>query len=238
MMNNEEQARAAGLNIYEETISHFTHPSFLEQLQNVVQGNSLAQVASLPEQMTANLIYRDMVSDPNWLEEFWVLNSDESVSRVDDNQFHERAEIARFSHSDTLRSPSRSAFALRGFLAGLKSQQVSEAFSQTLHNCGPVNYKTADIARYRPGHYLRRHDDLYDGRIFGLVFFFHDLWEATYGARLIAEKPDGRSVVVSPQPGTYALMRLAHGHFHQVEVNTSPAWDRYSVAVHFSGADV
>ncbi|WP_083285237.1 MULTISPECIES: 2OG-Fe(II) oxygenase family protein [Micrococcaceae] len=43
------------------------------------------------------------------------------------------------------------------------------------------------MARYRPGHYLRRHDDVFDGRVSATVFFLHTTWDESYGTHLVAE---------------------------------------------------
>lgn len=140
------------------------------------------------------------------------------------------------SHSDCLRQPRKDAYALRGLLSALHSAPVADTFAEVA-GTPSVSYMTADIARYRPGHYLRRHDDVYDGRVFGLVFFLHETWDRAADTRLIAEKPDGRCAVMEPLPNTVAVMRLANGHYHQVEQNLSTDWDRYSIAVHFGVKD-
>jgi len=172
-----------------------------------------------------------MRRDLNWETERWRLDEVGGVHLVTEAQFLALPQRERFSWSDSLRKPSPDAFALRGLLSALRTDAVLQRFG-TVHG-SPVQYRTADIARYRPGHYLRRHDDLYDGRVFGLVFFLHDAWPACAGTRLVAEKPDGRCAVVEPLPGTVAVMRLAGEHHHQVEPNHSEGWDRYSLAVHF-----
>lgn len=224
--------RERGLRVREGTINFFSGSAFRSALHEVVREDSLAQTLSLPAAIERESIQRDMMRDPGWREEYWELQCDDNVERLDGSAFHELPSGQRFSHSDCLRHPQGNAFALRGMLSGLHSPEVLTAMTAVVGS-GRISYMTADIARYRPGHYLRRHDDVYDGRVFGLVFFLHADWERQFGARLKAEKPDGRSVVVEPLGNTVAVMRLADGHYHQVEQNLASAWDRYSVAVHF-----
>lgn len=224
--------REIGLQMRREAIVYFTSNPFLEQLEEILATDSLARSLTLPASLLCERVLADMATDHGWAEEFWTIDDSAAVHLVSDEEFFEVAGIRRFSRSDTLRRPRPDAYALRGFLSGLHSPEVSAAFSSVAHLDG-VRYKSADIARYRPGHYLRRHDDVYDGRIFGLVFFPHDNWDPRWGTHLIAEKPDGRCAVVEPVPGSVAVMRLAGGHFHQVQPNNSDSWDRYSIAVHF-----
>lgn len=224
--------REVGLTIRAETIKFFSGTSFSDTLSEVIHGDSLAQTMTLPSGIEREAIHRDMVVDDGWREEYWEIQSDGEVERRDRSAFSRLPGNRRFSHSDCLRRPLRDAYALRGLLSGLHSSDVLTAITSVIGR-GPVSYMTADIARYRPGHYLRRHDDVYDGRIFGLVFFLHPKWESSAGSRLVAEKPDGRSMVVEPLSNTVAIMRLADDHFHQVEQNVSRSWDRYSIAVHF-----
>lgn len=224
--------RQLGLQVRTEVIKHFTSDDFLETLVPVISANELARSRQLPDAVQADRILEDMTVDSGWAEEFWTIDDAGAVHLVDRQGFEASAVERRFSNSDTLRVPRADAFALRGLLSGLHSTEVSQAFSEAA-GVGGVGYKSADIARYRPGHYLRRHDDVYDGRLFGLVFFVHDTWARESGTHLIAENPDGRCQVVSPAPRSVAIMRLAGGHFHQVQPNTSSSWDRYSIAVHF-----
>lgn len=224
--------REIGLQVRREVIGYFTGSYFLKQLEEVLATDTLARSCALPTSLLCARVLADMASDDGWAEEFWTIDESAVVHMVDDDDFFAAAGIRRFSRSDTLRHPRRDAYALRGLLSGLRSPEVSAAFS-SVAQLDAVRYKTADIARYRTGHYLRRHDDVYDGRIFGLVFFLHDDWDPQWGTHLIAEKPDGRCAVVEPVPGSVAVMRLAGGHFHQVQPNHSDSWDRYSIAVHF-----
>lgn len=225
--------RDVGLSIRQETIRFFTSDQFLDVLHKVMQEDCLAQTLALPPSVQYEMIYTDMFHQPEWAEEFWAIDADGHVSMVDSERFHSLDPEQRFSHSDCLRRPENDAFAIRGLLSGLHSPDVYRELTSASGSGSEVSFISADIARYRPGHYLRRHDDVYDGRRFGLIFFLHDSWEQTSGTRLVAENPDGRCKIVDPIPGTVALMRLAGGHYHQVEQNFSRSWDRYSMAVHF-----
>ncbi|MEV8215243.1 2OG-Fe(II) oxygenase family protein [Leifsonia sp. NPDC077715] len=227
-----KSAIEAGLGIRAETIRFFSSKDFLDRLEAVLAGEPLADVIELPGALRARDVLSDMAQDQNWAEEHWTISDEGTVELVDQRRFERAEPRHRFSVSDTLRRPSADAYALRGLLSGLHSPVVLDAFSAVAGTRG-AGYKSADIARYRPGHYLRRHDDLYDGRLFGLVFFVHEGWKPEYGTHLIAEKPDGRCQVVPPKAASVAMMRLAGGHFHQVQPNLSAEWHRYSLAVHF-----
>lgn len=227
-------ARQAGLELRDEVISFFAGDAFAGTLHRVLHDDSLAATVRLPSTVDSTAVLSDMQRDAGWEEERWRLDATGAVDVVTEWEFAALPYRERFSWSDTLRKPDPRAYALRGLLSALRSDDVLRRFS-AVHG-RRVQYRTADIARYRPGHYLRRHDDLYDGRVFGLVFFLHDAWPTSAGTRLVAEKPDGRCAVVEPLPGTVAVMRLAGEHHHQVEPNLSTNWDRYSLAVHFGQA--
>lgn len=226
-----ETERSVGLRLRDAAISFFTGDDFRGTLSQILNDDALAMTVELPSNIDSLAVLRDMRRDQGWTEEHWRIDEDGEVDVVTSADFSVLPSQQRFSWSDTLRKPAAQSYALRGLLSALRSDEVLGCFSAVQGN--EVRYRTADIARYRPGHYLRRHDDLYDGRVFGFVFFLHDLWPTGAGTRLVAEKPDGRCVVVEPRPGTLAVMRLADGHHHQVEPNFSADWDRYSLAVHF-----
>ncbi|MFJ5144453.1 2OG-Fe(II) oxygenase [Curtobacterium sp. NPDC088465] len=223
--------REAGLAIRDEAIAFLSSDTFVRSLEEVLRGDSLARTVALRSSFDWQAVLQDMRSDPKWAEERWRLDAGGDVEIVSGSRFDALPAAERFSWSDSLRKPAPDAYALRGLLSALHSDTVLRRFSQA--DGRRLQYRSADIARYRPGHYLRRHDDLYDGRVFGLVFFLHDHWPDGAGTHLVAEKPDGRCAVVEPRPGTVAMMRLAGEHFHQVEPNTSTDWTRYSIAVHF-----
>ncbi|PCN47432.1 hypothetical protein Csp2054_12265 [Curtobacterium sp. 'Ferrero'] len=236
MVNDAEHndAVSRGHRVLSGATDFFSGELFCAALRAVLRDDAVAQVVELPEAVGVASVLDDMQSDVGWEEEGWTIDEDGEVAFVDPSRFRDLPPARRFSLSDTLRKPQRDAFALRGLLAALHQQPVLAAMGVIAGES--IEFRTADIARYRPGHYLRRHDDVYDGRLFGLVFFLHASWPDGAGTRLIAEKPDGRCGVVEPRPGTVAVMRLAGHHFHQVEANHSGDWDRYSIAVHFGRA--
>lgn len=223
--------RSEGLSLKESVIQHFSSNEFMSNVKKVLEPDSLAGCATLPTSINWKKINQDMAADDGWGEEAWIQKGSD-VSAVAPHEFHAHDPQLRFSLSEILRKPHAEAYGLRGFLAGLRSKPVAEAM-QKATGIKNIQYKAAEIARYRPGHYLRRHDDVFDGRVFATVFFLHTSWKEPYGTYLVAEKPDGRSAVVSPLPGTYALMKLTNGHYHFVTQNTSTSWDRYSIAVHW-----
>lgn len=222
-----------GMSIREETIKYFCSTQFLNVLHAVVNENELAKVIHLPASIDISAIRADLETQTAWEEEFWTIDNDGDVSKVAAGAFFSSSPHQRFSRSDCLRRPTKNAFAIRGLISGLRSPEVSEAFTGTCGIGPQVMFKSADIARYRHGHYLRRHDDRHDGRKFGIIFFLHADWKKEFGTRLLAEKPDGRCTVVDPVPNSIAVMRLADNHYHQVEPNFSITWSRYSLAIHF-----
>ncbi|TLF69214.1 2OG-Fe(II) oxygenase [Nocardia asteroides NBRC 15531] len=86
---------------------------------------------------------------------------------------------------------------------------------------------------YRAGHYLRRHSDTYEDRVFGLVFFISDSWQHRDGGQLVVEYPDGRVDVLDPEPATVVALPIAPGYWHMVAEVSDTDWVRHSVAAHF-----
>jgi Rps23 Pro-64 3,4-dihydroxylase Tpa1-like proline 4-hydroxylase len=225
-------ARETGLAIRKEAIDFFTSESFSNCLSAVVTRAAGAKTLDASHVFDFSRIEADMRAATTWEEEFWRIDESKDVSLVSETRFRSLPDEQQFSNSNCLRRPAKNAFALRGLLSALRSAEVSEVASRAV-NAEGVRMLTCDIARYAPGHYLRRHDDVFDGRIFGLVFFLHESWLPEYGTELVTEQPAGLARVVRPVPGSIAVMRLSGGHYHQVCTNVSNAWTRYSLAVHF-----
>lgn len=228
----EPSSREKGLEIRRQGIDFFTSTKFLKTISAVVKGASGATSLDASKSIDFRAIRDDMRDASEWSQEFWRIGEDAAVSLVSEAVFRSLPDGQRFSNSDCLRHPDKDAFALRGLLSALRSPEVSESISRAASGDG-IRMLTCDIARYAPGQYLRRHDDLFDGRVFGLVIFLHEDWSPEYGTELITEQPTGVARVVRPLPGSIAVMKLSGGHFHQVCVNASSFWTRYSVAVHF-----
>jgi 2OG-Fe(II) oxygenase superfamily len=197
-------------------------------LSDAVAGFSLT--SALDSRIVA-AICSDLSTDPGWSEEHWILTPDGGVIHVENSTFLATAPVGRFSKSDCLRHPAVTSWSLRGFLSAVVSQTTKDALSRALGF--PLDFASAEIARYRHGHYLRRHSDTFEDRCLGLVWFFNDSWQSGDGGELIVESQSGESICITPEPGTVASILIRPGNYHQVALVRSNKWVRYSVAVHY-----
>lgn len=195
----------------------------------------VAAVAGELDERTTSTLCREFDAVDGWSSETWSIAADGAVSLVSEEEFQVAPATERFSFSDCLRRIPDDALAVRGLLSGLKSDPVTTTLSEALGE--QVRFASADVARYREGHYLRRHADTYEERRFGFVFFVSDGWRPGAGGELIVEGPHGDSYVFGPVAGRIAALRIAPGYQHQVARIQDEAWCRYSVAAHFRGVD-
>lgn len=120
-----------------------------------------------------------MTQITTWSEERWALRSDNSVALVDKQEFEATPASLRFSYSDSLRAGVEPALAVRDLLSGIRSRDVADAFSHAYGS--KIEYKSSDVARYRYGHYLRRHADTFADRVFGVLTFLSPDWSHSHG---------------------------------------------------------
>lgn len=199
------------------------------RLSKGVSGIELDQI--LPDSVT-RAIAADLRADQGWRMETWAFGGGSDVQAIDVNEFETMAPKARFSKNECLRKPAKDAYSLRGFLSGIVSSEASVLLSSAFGE--RVQFKSADVARYRRGDYLRRHCDTFDGRRFGLVWFFSDGWQSRDGGELVIEGPAGDSIVIRPRAGTVAALLFRSEYYHHVSAVRSSEWIRYSVATHFA----
>ena len=224
--------REDALRIRRHIINQITAPPVLEAIGQFGRGREhrAGVIARIDDGMRADLT-SELLGLHTWQEEHWILNEDESVSPATEIEFVATPGTQRFSNSDSLRAAPREAMATRALMSALKSSEVGSAFSAAYGST--ITFRTADIARYRLGHYLRRHSDTYEDRVFGLVFFLADGWQQAYGGQLIVEYPDGRVHVIAPDPADVVVLPIAPGYWHMVSEVTGRSWERLSVAAHF-----
>lgn len=180
-------------------------------------------------------IVDELADIANWSEEYWILDHDDSVVKVTEQEFNTTEPNLRFSHSDSLRRASEDATATKALMSAVRSDTVAQHFSEAFGR--KVEFRSADVARYRSGHYLRRHADTYEDRVFGLLFFLSSGWSAGCGGELIAESPSGEVDVVPPLTGRIGVLPIRPNYWHLVSRVKSADWVRYSVAAHFSTTD-
>lgn len=228
--------REDALNVRRAVIEMMVEPSSAALFRSFNEtGNGVAGCLSgLPDDVV-EILKNEMLSISNWNDETWELKDNQEVERVTHETFVQLPPTRRFSSSDCLRKVPESALAIRGLISGLKSEAVHNAVSSALGE--KVSFRSADIARYRQGHYLRRHADTYEERRFGLVFFIASGWKSGFGGELVVEGPGGESFVVSPNSGKVAALRIKNGYHHQVAQVVDSTWIRLSIATHFAADD-
>lgn len=192
------------------------------------------RIGTLPEDLRS-VCHSELLQIDTWSEERWVLRDDNSVAAVGEDEFLAQPPSKRFSHSDSLRTGAEPALAIRGLLSGIRSPEVAESFSQAYRKT--VEYKSSDVARYRRGHYLRRHADTYADRVFGVLVFLSPDWTPSHGGELVVEAPDGSVDCIAPDPGTLAVLPIRPGFQHLVSRIRTVDWTRFSIASHFSLAN-
>ncbi|PRA11979.1 hypothetical protein CQ010_07830 [Arthrobacter sp. MYb211] len=227
--------RAIGLEVRKSVIEMLSREDSLALIsgfgpeQNGVAGS----LSGLPP-VASRSLFEEMRAIQDWKEEAWQLHSNQTVQRVSPQEFGRLSSEEQFSMSDCLREVPADALALRGLISGLKSEEVASSLSSAFGEA--VRFKSADVARYRQGHYLRRHADNYEDRRFGLVFFLAPGWRYGYGGELMVEGPGGDAYVIQPHAGAVAALRIKQGYNHQVARMQSVTWTRFSIATHFVAA--
>lgn len=235
--SSEQQGwRALGLRVRDETISLLRGGVMSDAFAALRSGEAVMEMASLFPDWLAQAVLRDMRRQAKWAEEFWVLTASGDVVAVSECVFRGASPTLRFSWNECLREPDPASYSLRGFLSALRSEDVAHAFSAASRE--EVVFKSTDVARYRKGHYLRRHADCFGDRRFGLVCFFSEGWSIGDGGELTVESADGRSVIIAPRPGTVAAMSIESDNSHLVAAVKSADWVRYSIATHYQHATV
>lgn len=188
-------------------------------------------IGTMPDDLR-NVCHSEMTRVNTWSEERWVLRDDDSVGLVKEQEFMTTRPSQRFSYSDSLRTGADPALAVRGLLSGVRSPDVAAAFSQAYGK--KVEYKSSDVARFRNGHYLRRHADTYADRVFGVLIFLSPDWAPCHGGELVVEAPDGSVDCIAPEPGALAMLPIRPGFHHLVSRIRTSDWVRFSIASHFS----
>lgn len=226
-----KEHRLLGLRIREEMLGLLTGKYIEDAISALRSGDAALELSGFMPSWLTEAVLSDMKADVAWSEEYWKLGESGDVLPVSKEVFKTCCLTQRFSWNECLRKPSTTAFCLRGFLSALTDRQAAAAFSMAYGE--GIRFKSADIARYRSGHYLRRHADLFDDRRFGFVWFFGKDWALGHGGELAVESPSGEAIVISPQQGTVAVLQIKADYHHQVAVNRSDEWVRYSVASHY-----
>lgn len=216
-----------------EVISILTSAQALQAVHEFGQNHNPRphRVGSLPEEHLRTS-YSELTRIETWTEERWTLQPDNSVAAVSEEDFDSTSPDRRFSFSDSLREGADAALAIRGLLSGIRSDTVARAFSDAYGNT--VEYRSSDVARYRTGHYLRRHADTYEDRVFGVLAFLSPDWSHRHGGELVVEAPDGSVDCIAPEPGTLAMLPIRPGFQHLVSRIRTTDWIRFSIASHFS----
>src|SRR5215510_6938094 len=174
----------------------------------------------------------ELMTSSLWEEEYWALDEQGDVQLVSPQVFLATAGQSRFSHSDSLREAHRRLIpSLMNLERVLQSSDLGRALSAVYGE--PVHFLSLEVARYRNGHFLRRHSDLVGGRRFAIVIFFSEGWQPGYGGELIFEAPSGAITAIQPVVGTGAVIPIHLGCWHAVKPVQTPSWVRISLSVHF-----
>ncbi len=227
-------SKESALAVREAVISLLTSEAALETVQSFSSGETTPRprvIGCLPDDLR-QVCHSEITQITTWSEERWALRSDNSVALVDKQEFEATPASLRFSYSDSLRTGVEPALAVRGLLSGIRSRDVADAFSHAYGD--KIEYKSSDVARYRDGHYLRRHADTFADRVFGVLTFLSPDWSHSHGGELVVEAPDGSVDCIAPEPGTLAMLPIRPGFQHLVSRIRTSDWVRFSVASHFS----
>ncbi|MGH7881630.1 MAG: 2OG-Fe(II) oxygenase [Candidatus Dormibacteraceae bacterium] len=228
-----DRSNPNGLRVRQQMIDFLTSDlleSSIRELRNSCKPGLILKGALDPELVT--LIRTDLLDDPGWKQEYWLLKGTDDVLLVDSPEFDSAPPHLRFSRNACLRKPAAMSFCLRGLLSGAVSTEGRTALSQAYGE--RLKFVSADIAKYAQGDYLRRHSDTFSNRRLGLVWFLGDTIPPQSGGELIVESLTGESLVVEPAGGSVAVFILRESYSHLVASVHSPTWTRYSVATHYS----
>lgn len=231
MNNLYPSTKESGKSIYLETINQIKSSSVKNKILNVKNGIAGEYLAKLLREKTYNSISQDLMSDSNWKIENWTIDEAQVVKPVSDEKFKLAEPHQLFSTNFCLRNPSKLAWRLRGFLAALTAKEVLEHFSELYNE--KIRFISADITQYRKGHFLRRHQDEFDGRRFGMIWYFGKGWEHGFGGELFIEDGEGRFMTVSPNIGNVSILGFSENNWHGVAENKVDNWIRLSVAAHY-----
>lgn len=225
-------ARKRGLEIRGATLDLLCGAALGQVLGDLALGASSGRLdRALNKAMTSSVL-SDLEQDEGWKEEQWLLEPSGDVRPATPGEFAQASPAARFSRSECLRRPKPQAWALRGFLSALVSPEARQSLSRSYGRA--VTFRSAEIARYRDGHYLRRHSDIFDGRLFGFVWFFNPDPPAGAGGELIIEAESGEATVVAPEEGSLAAINFQPNCFHHVARIRGSDWTRYVIASHYA----
>src|SRR5882757_8616052 len=103
-----------------------------------------------------------------FLEERWLLTASEDVKLVEKDAFSKADIKRRFSLSDSLREVYRHCYpTLRLLETIISSTELTSRFSNVWGS--QVGCASIEVARYRKGHFLSEHADLFGQRVFAFV---------------------------------------------------------------------
>lgn len=227
----ELEGRSRGLGVREEVLALLTGPIVAGVLQKLSQGAAIVNAEEVLTAQTCAWVLQDLCRDGGWRREFWRLDQHDDAQLVSQEGFDDVPADHRFSNNECLRVPARHSWCLRGLLSAVVSEEVRVSLSAAF-GCN-VRFRSADIARYTLGDYLRRHADTFENRRFGFVWFFSEGWQPGYGGELIVEGDDGAAKVIAPQKGMLVALAFRPSYFHKVAAVSSSRWARYSIATHF-----
>lgn len=225
------EGRRLGLAARAEALAALTGFKIVETVRTLGCGAAGLAVEDVLSPATTSVVLADLECDGGWSEECWVLEANGDVRPVPAAEFEVAPLDCRFSRSDCLRKPAGDAYGLRGLLSAIVSNEARESLSRAFGE--EVRFRSADIARYRAGHYLRRHSDTFGERRFGIVWFLSPGWSCGNGGELVIEGPAGDATVVFPRQGAIGALAIRPNCFHLVSRIRATDWVRYSIATHF-----
>ncbi len=224
-----------GLRVREAAIGFLSGPHLRRTVGSATASGAPGGVIrdALPAEIAA-LVRRDLICDAGWTREYWVLDEDSAVHRVEPQRFEETRPDLRFSRYSCLRSPHRDSLALRAVLSAAVDRRCLANLADA---CGtPLRFVSADVGAYGCGDYLRRHSDVFDHRVFGMVWFFNEDRPPAAGGELVVETGSGECTVVEPLAGSVAVIPFHPSAHHLVASVRSERWRRYSIAIHYAAA--
>lgn len=225
-------AKAAASALRRTVIERFTGPDVRAAVATMgPAGQEILTTLPLLSPEEAGLVLECLRHQDAWAEEKWLIFPDGAVRMCSDEEFAAAVPENRFSYNDCLRKLPEDAYPVRALLSAMESPAVAAALTEAYGS--PIGIKGIDMARYTEGHYLRRHADTFDERLFGFIFFLAADWTPGSGGELVVEAPSGEAHVAYPRQGDVALLRIRPGFQHEVCQVRSSNWIRYVVSVHF-----
>lgn len=227
--------RRLGLAVRADVIRALTSAKLSATLHALSCGVAGLAVGDVLSCEVASAVLADLERETGWSEECWILDENADVKPVMISDFETAPPTRRFSRNECLRKPAAHAYSLRGFLSAIVSNEVRAGLSSAFGE--NVRFRSADMARYRIGHYLRRHSDAFESRRFGIVWFFSPGWSPSMGGELVIESPAGEVTVITPTQRSIGVLAIRPDCFHQVARVCAVEWVRYSIASHFCADD-